>query len=122
MAELTRAEYVAGVRRFADWMEAHPEVPAPPYVTVFAWGHLHSATQAATLLRALGHADKEWQDNYLVIVHDFGGIELRAVFTRSNVCTRRVIGTEEVAERLLPAHTREIVEWDCLPILTEDAR
>lgn len=36
---------------------------------------------------------------------------------RREVCTRRVVGTEDVPEQVTPAHTREIVEWDCHPLL-----
>jgi len=40
-------------------------------------------------------------------------IELTYQVNREAVCTRRVVGYEDVPERVTPAYRRELVEWDC---------
>jgi len=35
---------------------------------------------------------------------------------REAVCTRRVVGTKEIPEQIVPARTEEVVEWDCEPV------
>lgn len=41
--------------------------------------------------------------------------EIRVTYStkREAVCTKKVVGTEEIPERVTPAHTREVVEWEC---------
>lgn len=34
---------------------------------------------------------------------------------RELICTKKVVGTEEVPEKVIPARTKEIVEWECEP-------
>lgn len=36
--------------------------------------------------------------------------------TRSAVCKKKVVGTETIEEEVIPAHTRDIVEWECEPV------
>ena len=116
---MRREEYIAGLHEFAEWIEAHPEVPIPEYLdTAIGWGHLHSPEEAATAARALGHVNKEWQDRYLVLTHDFGPIQLRVVFNRESVCTRQVVGSEWVPAQTVEGYTREIVEWNCEPLVS----
>jgi len=52
-----------------------------------------------------------WQNNWR--------IEMYAQ-NREQVCKKKVVGTEEVPERTTPAYTKEIVEWECDPILGVD--
>jgi len=40
-------------------------------------------------------------------------IELTYQVNREAVCTRKVVGYEDVPERVTPAYRKEIVEWDC---------
>lgn len=40
--------------------------------------------------------------------------------SRAEVCRRVVVGTEDVPERVTPAHTRELVEWECDPLLAPE--
>ena len=76
------------------------------------------------MARALGSFDKEYSEEsgLVTFCRDFGGLKLRFVFTRQSVCTCRVVGTVEVPEVVIPAHTKELVEWDCQPILAEDVQ
>jgi len=125
---MTAHEYAAGLRQIADWYEEHPMIPVPhiPDIQVF---NVHTQEDAASVARALGHVQKRpgLDTGLLVLYRPFGAINLEFYFTRSVVCTRRVTGTVEVPEVVIPAHTRaahtrEIVEWDCGSILArEDA-
>jgi hypothetical protein len=42
--------------------------------------------------------------------------ELTYYVQRDAVCTKRVVGYEEVPEKVVPATKKEIVEWDCEPL------
>lgn len=115
MSERTNAEYAKGLRAIADWFEAHPDVPQPhtPLQVFSAQGK----EDAIRIARYLGHADKKYSDGLFWLGRDFGGERLEFIFNQSDVCQRRVIGVEEVPERVIPAHTQEKVEWDCHPLL-----
>lgn len=43
-------------------------------------------------------------------------VELTYYAKREAVCKKKVVGTEQVPEKVIPAHTKEIVEWDCEPV------
>ena len=109
-------EYAQMLRAHADWWEAHPTLPAPYWwpQNVF----LDSKEELAAVARGLEKAEKgssgEW---YYLRVTTPDGTQLDFNVSREKTCVRRVIGTEEVPEKVTPAYTREIVEWDCQPLL-----
>src|SRR5437899_2948614 len=109
MTQRTNAEYAAGLRAIADWYEAHPEAPQPhTCLQVFT---VHTKEDALKVARWLGHATKHMDDNGLFrLSRDFGGETLEFIFNRDVVCERRVVGTKEVPEYIVPAHTADIVE------------
>jgi hypothetical protein len=117
-------EYADGLRQIAAFIELHPELPLPSgqidnYAT-------DTKEEAAAVIRALGKCTKEYGDAYMTISRGFGGIALRFVFARSRVCTRKVVGVETipavfVEAHTVPASTKEIVEWECEPILAAEA-
>jgi hypothetical protein len=121
---MTSREYADGLRQIASWVEAHPEIVPPPYPEV-AWHHLETAEEAAHITRALGtvkkHGFTPGNEGAVSLVRMFGAIAFRVTFWRKDVCTRRVVGTEHVPEQVVAAHTKEIVEWDCHPILARAA-
>ena len=112
---LTNAEYARGLRAFADWLDDHPEVPLQLYDLAISGDE----SDVAACARALGACEKRHGDSTSALVKDFAGLPVSIVYFRSAVCERRVVGHEEVPERVIPAHTREIVEWDCHSILAE---
>lgn len=115
---MTNVEYATSLRAIADWYETHPEIAVPPEsINV---GAVHTKDDARLVARAFGACRKEYDSTMFVLSRVFGAVNLRFLFWRSEVCTRRVIGTQPVAERVIPAHTEEIVEWDCDPLLTEE--
>lgn len=135
------------LRAVADLIDAHPELPFPPYTTVhshtperadLAWNlHINGnaadaadqKAKAAGILRTLGGTwDKDfWDDTDRA---DFqqsrDGLNLRVTVQRSAVCERVVVDTETVTIPAVEAQperteTREVVEWRCEPVLSEVA-
>ena len=137
------------LRAVADLLDAHPELPRPPYVACYdhrpheadlAWnfhfnGNAEDAAdqkaKAALMLRTLGGKwakDFDWRDADRA---DFrqtrDGLNLRVTVNRSAVCERVVVGEETVTLPAVEAQperteTREVVEWRCESVLAEVAR
>jgi hypothetical protein len=83
----------------------------------------------ADLARRMGTLKKAYGDNFMWLKRDFGKhVQMTVSAERSAVCERIVTGTRDVPEHVLPAreetlveaHTEEIVEWRCPPILAPD--
>ncbi|MFI5223848.1 MAG: hypothetical protein ACHQX3_06325, partial [Nitrospirales bacterium] len=115
-----RAQYTMGLRLLADFYDQNPGVPIP-------WlNHANYAVDtkehAEAVARGLGTFKKDGNDNYLHLTKTFGNIVAKFVFTRENVCVKRVVGVETIPAYFVEAHTveartKEIVEWDCQPLL-----
>ena len=107
-----REGYIRGLRELADWYEAHPDAEAPliPVATVIA----STKDELAQWARWLAPCRKgAIGDTLIGVARQFGPISFAVSAYRTEVCTRRVVGTEEIPERTVPAHTKEIVEWEC---------
>jgi hypothetical protein len=73
--------------------------------------------------KAAGAGDKEFTNDYVNYNVELIPKKLTLNFCtpRGNVCKKRVVGTKEVPEfyiagtagRVIPAHTEEVIEWDC---------
>jgi hypothetical protein len=118
---VTTQDYAKGLRAIAAWYEGHPETPLP---NTAVGHHLEVFTQVEdlpALIRSLGGIKKEWHDGFVWLTREFeGGLKLKFYVPRDTVCTKRVVRTEYVPERVIPACNREIIEWDCKPILSGD--
>jgi hypothetical protein len=125
-ADLTMS---AMLRVVADLLDEH-HLPLP-FVTqygvnwsIYPWDVDDVAAAVADVRRAVGGKWDKSTDGgdkmALTTIRD--GIKFVVEVDREKVCTRRVVGTETV---MLPAvvaapertEEREIVEWDCDPIL-----
>lgn len=114
MSERTRIEQIADARAVLDWLENHPEVELPyDFRYGFLIAGINTKDELATLARAFGESEKEFVDDGFYLRKRFGGTQLYAYTARQEVCERVVVGTEEVPERVIPASTREVVEWRC---------
>lgn len=128
------------LRVVAALIEEHPDLPEP-YVTsssdggaYLAW-YLHingraedeadQKAKAQQIIRTLGG---KWEKDFSGDQADFrqerDGLRFTVSVDRPAVCVRRVVGTETVtlpAVEAAPERTveREIVEWDCEPVLAE---
>jgi hypothetical protein len=103
---------IAGLRELADYLESRPAVPAPSFGTVYAFADAEKHP-LAEVARAMGGFDKTHDGRFLNLVKDFGAFALEVSYESEQVCDRVVVGTEEVPEKVTPAHVREIVEWKC---------
>ncbi len=114
---MTTFEFAKSLRLIAKWYEKHPDAPvdSAPYLNVSS-GCVDVGT-AARVVRMLGCCDKDYGESLVTLTRNFGGVDLRFLFWRSAVCERKVVGTMTVPQRVVPAYTREIVEWDCHPLL-----
>ncbi|MGH3379523.1 MAG: hypothetical protein ACRDP6_32790 [Actinoallomurus sp.] len=134
-----RAAYTAGLRRLADIIDNHPEVPLPvdgsdPKYLRMSFHFLSEddprAAMAATR-RALG-VPMEKDDsvsNYFSLKGNLAGLYFTLTAFRKDVCERVVVATREVeveeadpaAVAALPKVKRteviEDVEWRCTPLL-----
>ena len=123
--ETTSAKYANGLRLLADWVEAHPGIDLPS--NEWSVYSLNSKEEAAKCLLALKPCNKEYREDMFYISRFFGPIKLRYVFSRNSVCTRKVVGTKVVPERIEPAkeeeiipeHEVEVYEWECNESLIE---
>lgn len=118
------------LRSLADFLDANPGVIAPE---VSQWGELHwyglSAAEVASVIRAVGG---RWDKNdpnesahaaaMAEFTTKFLGWDATIHTSRSQVCTRVVVGTREVVTPAAPATEEsttmvDIVEWQCRPVL-----
>lgn len=123
---------VAAFRTAADLIEAHPEVPAPGVTSegqlmwwLYGWECPDGVpAMVAAIRRAVGGKwTKSQQESYggdAEMVYNREGY--RITVKREAVCVRRVVGTETVtlpAVEAKPERTveREVIEWDCAPVI-----
>jgi hypothetical protein len=124
-----------------DLIRAHSDLLPRPCVFAYSsgkvkvtWQLMHSddtrddqKAAAQQIIRAVGGEwrKKPWDDRF-DFEREFCGIKVEIYASREQVCTRRVVGTETVtvpAVEAQPERTevRELVEWDCTPVLAEAA-
>lgn len=107
---MSRETTIEALRALADYLEERPDVPMPSFDIFNAFA---TPEELPLIARAMGGFTKDHDGDYLMLVKDFGGVQLHVNFNSEQVCERVVVGTEEVPEKVVPAHTKEIVEWKC---------
>lgn len=107
---MSRLETIDGLRALADYLEQRPDVPLPYLGSLHAFPN---ASELQTVAKAMGGFTKTHDGAFLTLVKDFGAFRFHVNFASEAVCERVVVGTEDVAEKVVPAHTVEIVEWKC---------
>lgn len=129
----SNVEFVSNVRAMADWYEQHPDIQTPLDFRVLHFHQDETIELAKRIARACGTFEKTGDDTFLRITKSFGALKLQFVLYRAGICHKRVIRTETVVEELpdpaavaaLPkigrSIVREIVEWDCPPLLDTEA-
>lgn len=115
-------QFAAGLRELAEMYETYPGMPVPnPYL--FCYGA--SPRQLVEIARAQGAQEtkKDYSGETFTLIKQFTGrLQVRFSISREQVCRKVVKGTREVPEtvepaKTIPAHTEEIVEWECHPLL-----
>ena len=107
----TRTQTINDVRAMLDFLEANPELELPWFGTFNSFPEPEDIGKVAQMMAPLTKKTKG--DAYYVLARKFGVISLEANFDHENVCERVVTGTKEIAEKITPAHTEDIVEWVC---------
>lgn len=122
----------SNLRNLADFVEEHGvELPGDMYqmepkvkINVWCRGKEQMA-KAAKVLAKVGMVKKDFNSSYATITTNFGNhASIEFTSMREAVCTRKVVGTEEVPLKAFvtvpgKTETREIVEWECDPILAD---
>lgn len=113
-----------GLRGLADWLDANASV-VPEYgigdpinfdVVCSTKDNLVAAARTG------GRWEKVDEGSYFTLRRSFGPINLDFFITRDKVCRRVVVDTIEHPEKVVPAHTEEVVDWVCdEPILAKAA-
>lgn len=123
---MTRQDFVTALRRVAEVLDAHPELDLEIYPTN-AWVFCHDPEEFARYVRAFGAGGKDFKGEDLEFAPEYCGEIFKVNCKREQICERKVIGTRHVPEKIIPAqvipaHSEDIVEWDCKPILAKRQR
>lgn len=112
-----RAAFVKGLRDCADFLEAHPSVPAPwsAELNVFANGK-----DAMAVVAREATWDKAYVGDYFALRQQFGPVRFDVNCNREVVCRKVVRGTHVVPAQ--PEREVEDVEWECGDSLLEEIR
>jgi hypothetical protein len=140
-----RAGYIAGLRKLADVLEGHPEVPLPSAgqtrssaMSIPFYGGTREEMAAAKRAIPVGTWSKEVWDgesgsSYFELTGRLEGLSLKLATYRDQVCTRVVTGTREVTKTVKDpdalaqvseveiTETVEDIRWDCGPLLAPAA-
>lgn len=124
-----RKQSIDSLRLLATFLEKHPEMPLPMEISPWHYLSLFPDTlkEFQTIARAFGSFDKGVNgtaDELFEISRRVGAIRIKVFANRNEVCQRIVVGvervpTEVVPEKIVPAHDREIVRWECSPLLAD---
>ena len=127
-AKIERDAFINGLHQLADFLTAHPTIPAS------SWGY-HSldvsvfGVDKATLVETATLPHTRWNKNYGATYFELsrtfdGGVKFSLNASRKEVCTAEVVGTEtvEVLDPAAPKITveRDVIEWKCHPLLTAE--
>ena len=120
-----KREFIAGLRELADFLEAHPELPQPVNGSFNVF--VRDKATFVQIARSLNYATKNGNGELFWLTKQFSGeVSVDINVARELVCQRKVtpVNIPECVvkaqpECVVPAHTKEIVEWDCDPILAE---
>lgn len=100
-----------GLRDLAVWVEQNPDLAEE--LSFSALGYLSGKEALADAARAFGSGVKVPEGSFFTVRRSFGPIDVDFYTDRDRVCKRVVVDTVEHPERVVPAYTEEIVEWEC---------
>lgn len=105
-----RNRVIQGLLECADFLAAHPEVPAPHGVSINTFV---DAKDDLILVARSGAWHKNYNDSYMWLRRTFcgGALIFDVNIMRGLVCRRIVKGTKTIAAQ--PERTVEDVEWVC---------
>jgi hypothetical protein len=127
-----RRQFIEGLRAVANFYEQNPGAWYDGMhltLNMYVWGRSARKT-LAEMARAFGQCNKVYDDNNITLSRQFSEQVTLAVFApRAKVCRRVVLGTRILPARIvpateevrIPASSVEILEWQCGPLLDQDA-
>jgi hypothetical protein len=127
-----RLHFIEGLRAVAKFYEDHPNAWYDGMhltLNMFVWGRAAGKTLAETA-RAFGQCNKVYDETNVTVSRQFSEQVTVAVFApRAKVCRRVVLGARVLPARIVPATDEiripearvDIVEWQCGPLLQNDA-
>lgn len=121
-----------GLRRLADMIEAHPDLPPSYLKSVNVWHAMDPDALAAIARAGLAHGatvSKGATDSIYTLSLSWGPFTAEALAQRANVCERVVTSVETVtrtvpdpaAPRVEVTETVEHVEWVCRLLLADQS-
>lgn len=118
--DTARQDWINDARALIDWLEQHPDrIPTSDNIRLDLW-YLERA-ELQSLARDFGQATKEIVGTVFCLRKSFGPHRIDGNVPREEVCRKIVTGTVEHEERIAPAYTEEIVEWECDESLLRDS-
>lgn len=122
-------DFLPAMEAMLQWCRENPELEGFVGVDMYLNCVYSDAAQVewmAGVARAFGKGKKDFTGDSMWLFKNFHkedrAVCVKAVCDRAKVCERRVVGTKDIAERVIPAHTEEIVEWDCGSLLEKAAQ
>jgi hypothetical protein len=131
--QLRRRHFIEGLRAVAEFYEQNAEAYYDGMhitLNMYIWGGAARHT-LREMARAFVPCKKVYDDHNVTVSRQFNEQITVAVFApRAKVCRRVVTGARLLPARIVPATNEirippariEIVEWQCDPLLPEDAR
>ena len=125
----TAHEYAQGLREMADFIDAYPHELnfSPQEQYLHPRNDKNRKEEIAEFARLAGHAVKEFSHSLFSVIKEFpGGVALRMLANREDVCERVLVGEEIIpakGERFIPAEPERTVqkfEWRCTPLLSQE--
>lgn len=104
----SRGNTIQEMRDVLDFLESNPAIPLPYLNQCDAFGEKEDLDEIA---RAMAPCKKTHDGSHFSLRRQFGAIRLGVHF--DDVCERIVTGSKEVPEKVIEAHTEDIVEWKC---------
>jgi hypothetical protein len=128
-----RRHFIEGLRAIADFYEQNVDAYYDGMhitLNMYVWGGAARRT-LREMARAFGQSNKVYDDRNVTVSRQFSEQITLAVFApRAKVCRRVVTGARMLPARIVPATKEirippariEIIEWQCDPLLPDDAR
>lgn len=83
----------------------------------YSYGDNADAESFARLTKFRRSIGGTWDKNYYGSTSEFSrelnGVKIELNCSREATCKRVVVRTEEIPEQIIPASTREVIEWVC---------
>jgi hypothetical protein len=123
----TREQWLSGLEELVKLLRDKPELPLPAALYLHSCQHEYNNTDVkakmATIAKAFAPCEKEYSEDYFLLVRSFGPHTIKYFTSRSAVCTAKVAGKKMVEAKPssyypeVPAHEVDVIEWECSPLL-----